>query len=229
MIGGKWIGRNNEARIGVARVATALAFMSVGALAVGALAVGRLAVGFAGGHPIAATRGQAERQETLAGVSDLLHFTPMEIQTLKTGRLVSKLLDSDPDYEVAVAGAVWISAPVSKYIQAIKNIEHLERGKGFQVTRLISDPPRLKDFAALQLPDVDIKDLKACRVGECAVNMDENMIERIQKEIDWSKPSAASDVNALVRQLALEYVTGYQQGGNKELAVYRDKSRPTYV
>jgi hypothetical protein len=41
----QWIGRSNEARVGLARVATALAFMSIGALAVGALAVGRLAIG----------------------------------------------------------------------------------------------------------------------------------------------------------------------------------------
>ena len=32
-----------------------------------------------------------------------------------------------------------------------------------------------------------------------------------------------------MRQLALEYVTGYLAGGNDQLAVYRDSSRPTFV
>jgi hypothetical protein len=59
--------------------------------------------------------------------------------------------------------------------------------------------------------------------------LDENAIGRIQKEVDWSKSTATADVNTLVRQLALEYVTAYQRGGNKELAVYRDKKRPAYV
>jgi hypothetical protein len=118
---------------------------------------------------------------------------------------------------------------VNEGIQAMKDVERLEHGDGFQVTKRISDPPRLEDFAALELPEEDIKDLQKCRPGECDVKLDENAIERIQKEIDWSKPSAAADVNALVRKLAFEYVKAYQQGGNQELAVYRDKKRPAYV
>jgi hypothetical protein len=142
---------------------------------------------------------------------------------------VSKLLESDSDQEIAVAGAVWINAPVNRGLQAMKDIERLEHGGGFLVTRRISDPPRLEDFSALELPEQDVRDLQKCRPGECEVKLDENAIERIQKEIDWSKPSAAADVNALVRKLALEYVKAYQQGGNQELAVYRDKKRPAYV
>ena len=38
---------------------------------------------------------------------------------------------------------------------------------------------------------------------------------------------AAAD--ALMRELALQYVTGYLEGGNQRLAVYRDQSRPTFV
>jgi hypothetical protein len=40
---------------------------------------------------------------------------------LKAGQPVSKLIESDPDREVAVAGAVWINAPVSEYIRAVKS------------------------------------------------------------------------------------------------------------
>lgn len=32
-----------------------------------------------------------------------------------------------------------------------------------------------------------------------------------------------------MRRIAYEYVTGYLEGGNERLAVYRDKSRPTFV
>jgi hypothetical protein len=36
-------------------------------------------------------------------------------------------------------------------------------------------------------------------------------------------------VSAIVRGLALEYVTGYLEGGNEKLALYRDTDRPTFV
>src|SRR5262245_46553785 len=75
----------------------------------------------ASGHPFAATR-QTDVLKKLAGLSDLTQLTPVEVQTLKAGQPVSKLLDSDADHEVAVLGVVWINAPVSKYVQAMKDI-----------------------------------------------------------------------------------------------------------
>jgi hypothetical protein len=180
-------------------------------------------------RPITVATSQSDSPANTAGLSDLVQFTPAEVQALKAGQSVSKLLDSASDHEIAVAGAVWINAPMAKAVQAMKDIEHLERGNGFQVTKRISNPPRLEDFTALELPEEDIRDLRKCRAGECQVKLDENAIDRIQKEVDWSKPTAAAEVNAVARQLALEYVTAYQRGGNKELAVYRDKKRPAYV
>ena len=181
----------------------------------------------AAAHPIAT--GQADPPANGAGLSDLVQFSPAELQALKSGQMVSKILDSNSDQEVAVAGAVWIDAPVSKGVQAMKDIEHLERGNGFLVTKRISNPPRLEDFSALELPEEDVKDLKKCRPGDCDVKLGEDAINRINMEIDWSKPTATADLNKLMRQLSLEYVTAYQRGGNKELAVYRSKKRPASV
>jgi hypothetical protein len=47
--------------------------------------------------------------------------------------------------------------------------------------------------------------------------------------VDWRKPTAKADANAVIRRLALDYVNGYRGGGNAKLAVYRDKERPTFV
>jgi hypothetical protein len=124
---------------------------------------------------------------------------------------------------------VWINAPVSDGVRAMKDIEHLERGNGFQVSKRISNPPRLEDFSALELPEDDVKDLRKCRLDDCDVKLDENAINRINTEIDWSKPTATADLNKLIRQMALRYVTAYQHGGNKELAIYRSRKRPTSV
>jgi hypothetical protein len=192
------------------------------------MVAGFIVLAFAGGHPIP-TAGQAGPPTKLKGLSDLVQFTPSEIQALEDGQTVSKLLPFHSDLEVAVAGAVWINAPVREGVQAMKDVEHLERGNGFLVTKSISNPPRLEDFSALELPEDDVKDLRKCHLGDCDVKLDQNAINRINMEIDWSKPTATDDLNRLMRQLALEYVTAYQHGGNKELAVYRNKKRPTSV
>jgi len=172
---------------------------------------------------------QADLPQKLAEFSGMAQLTPLEVETLKAGQPVSKLLNSDAEHEIAVLGIVWIDAPISKYVQAIKDIEQLERGDGFQISRRISDPPRLSDFAALKLPEVDIEDLRVCRPGDCGLKLDEKAIARIQREVDWSKPTAVNEVNEIVRQELLRYVTTYQQSGNKGFPVYRDKDEPMDV
>lgn len=148
---------------------------------------------------------------------------------LVSGQPVTKLLDADPSKEVAIFGAVWIGAPIDRYLAAVNDIERFESGESFRVTKKISSPPRLDDFAQLTLPVDDVKDLQSCKVGECELKLAESAIQRMRKEIQWSRPDAGEQVNRLARQIAFEYATSYLQGGNAELAVYRDSERPTFV
>ena len=97
------------------------------------------------------------------------------------------------------------------------------------MTKRISAPPKIEDFAALKLPPDDVADLKHCRVGACELKLSEAALTQARKQIDWSKPSAQADAEQLARRLALDYVTGYLAGGNARLATYRDSSRPTFV
>jgi hypothetical protein len=148
---------------------------------------------------------------------------------LLAGTPVTKLLESDPAKEVAVFGAVWVNAPVERYLAAVREIEHFESGGAFRVTKKLSTPPRIDDFAQLSLSDEDIKDLRSCRVSQCDVKLAASAIERMRREVDWTAPDAREQANRLARQIAFEYATEYLQGGNAELAVYRDADRPTFV
>ncbi len=156
-------------------------------------------------------------------------LSPAQRSQLMAGQPLTKLVDADPSREVSVFGATWIDAPVSRYVALVRDIEQLEKGGSFRVTKKISEPPRAEDFAAMALPADDVADLRRCRVGSCEIKLSEGALLRMKKEIDWSKPTAHQDVEALMRRIALEYVTGYLQGGNARLAAYRDSSRPTFV
>jgi hypothetical protein len=156
-------------------------------------------------------------------------LTPAQQKQLLGGAAVTRLLDADPSREVAVLGAIWVKAPAARYVAAVTDIERFERGENFRVTKKISTPPRLEDFAELRLPPEDVADLKSCRVGSCEIKLGDNALARMRKEIDWSKRSATADAERLARQLMFEYVNGYLEGGNARLAVYRDSNRPTFV
>jgi hypothetical protein len=89
-------------------------------------------------------------------LTNSLKLSTAERQRLIKGEPLTKMLKTDASKEVAVFGAVWISAPISRYVEAVKDIEGFERGTGFKVTKRIGAPPRLEDFSELRLPDEDI-------------------------------------------------------------------------
>ena len=162
-------------------------------------------------------------------MTDTVKLTAVERQRLFRGEPVTRLLDVDETKEVAILGTVWINAPMHRYIAAVSDIESFERGGGFKNTRRISTPPQLDDFRALRVPDQDLQDLRRCRVGDCEVKVAASALNRFHSEINWSSPDAPAAAQAWIRRLAFGYVTSYLQGGDSELAVYRDGSRPTFV
>jgi hypothetical protein len=160
-------------------------------------------------------------------VTETVKLSDGERKQLVNGKPVTKLLDVDTDAEVAVFGAVWIDAPLQRYVEAVKDIERFERGGAFKVTKRIGTPPQMNDFAQMRLPDEDVEDLRTCRVGDCQVKLGEEAIQRFRTEVDWRAPTANTSANTLMQKLALQYVVGYLEGGNERLAVYRDGSRAT--
>ena len=60
-------------------------------------------------------------------------LTSAEETQLRQGQPVTKLLEADPSTEVSIFGAIWIQAPVSRYVAAVKDIEKFEKGENFLV------------------------------------------------------------------------------------------------
>jgi hypothetical protein len=194
---------------------------------VGALAGCLLLISGAAAPPQNSPLGLPSRVEEY--VTAYAKLTGPERKNLSEGGPVTKLLDGDKSKEVAVFGAIWIAAPIRRYIDAVMDIENFERGGAFKVTKRISSPPNLKDFSQLRLPEEDLQDLRTCRVGDCEVKFGEDALERFRTKVDWGSAKAGDAANAIAQQLAFEYVASYLQGGNERLAVYRDQSRPTFV
>jgi len=164
-----------------------------------------------------------------AYIAKYVQLLPAERSRLLAGGPVVKLLPSDPAREVAVFGAVWIKGSAREYVKLVKDIEQFERGGAFLITKRISTPPQLADFAALKLNQEDLKSLHTCRVGDCEIKLAESALLRVRQSVDWSKPNAAAAAEALAKQLMLDFVKGYLEAGNEGLAVYRDAARPTFV
>ena len=162
-------------------------------------------------------------------LSNVVRPSAADRRLLLSGSPITKLLEADASKEVAVFGAVWIDAPIARYVELVKDIEKFESGGGFRVTRRISSPPRLEDFSQLRLPPDDVADLRSCRAGDCEIKLGQRALDAFRTEVNWNGGGAQGAAEAVMRRLAHEYVIGYLEGGNDRLAVYRDNSRPTFV
>jgi hypothetical protein len=156
-------------------------------------------------------------------------FTDEEFRILDRGDVVSKVLGTSEQHEVAVLGIVWIDAPMNDFVRWQKDIERFERGDAVEAIRKIGTPPRLEDFDGLSAPAEDLEDLRECRVGDCEVKVTEEALARIQSEVDWSAPDAHEQANRLIRQMFFEFTKEYIRDGDGALGAYRDKKRPTFL
>jgi hypothetical protein len=177
------------------------------------------------------------RQESASGQSaepdkfyrEYIGLTDDQIASIRSGKAIAKIIDSRTPDEVFVFGSVYIDSTPERYLKFASDIDQLRKLPGFLEIRKFSDPPRLSDLEGFTLDGDDIKQLKNCKPGSCEVQLPAESMEEFQKQVNWSAPDAADQVNRLGQQMALEALQQYIHGGNEALGTYRDKKHPTAV
>jgi len=156
-------------------------------------------------------------------------LTEDQIQSIRNGKAVAKILESRTPDEVFVFGSVYVQSKPETYLKLAANIDALRKLPNYLAIRKFSDAPQLSDLEGFTLENEDIQQLKECRPGHCELQLPESTIEQFQKEVNWSAPDLATQVNTLAQRLALSVLLNYQKAGNAALGTYRDKNHPTEV
>jgi hypothetical protein len=154
-------------------------------------------------------------------------LTPAELGLVDGGGVVVKVLPTSVKNELAILGTARVRATTEFFLRMYRDVERFETGWG--VTKKLSDPPKLEDFAALEIPEEDTAALRDCKIGDCELKLGEPALEYLRSQIDWSDPGASQKVLEFIRSRALEYSLGYLEGGNEKLGVYRDGKKPTAI
>ena len=183
----------------------------------------------AAGQSAAAQSGTQEFPQPRAFLTKNIGLSNDEIAAAAQGTVITQNLDTSVKDEMALFGIAWIEVPIDFYLEHYEDIEIFERGDAVQAIKKLSNPPQLSDFDQLSFSADDLKDIPDCHPGHCSVKIDEQALERLQKEVDWSATDAHAKANALFRQIMLEYVQQYLKEGNAALPVYVDSKDPTSV
>jgi hypothetical protein len=152
-----------------------------------------------------------------------------EIAAIRNGKPVAKVLNSPTADQVFVFGAVYVRSTPEEYLKLASDIDALKRLPNYMAIRKFSDPPQLSDLDGFSLDEEDISGLKKCHQGKCEVQLPKEVMDEFRSKINWSAPDVADQVNRLAREMALEALSSYRQGGNAALGTYRDKNDPAAV
>jgi len=158
-----------------------------------------------------------------------LGLTAQQIAAIDAGQPVAKVLSRGGPSEVYVFGAVHVDGSPETYLTAARDVGRLSGAPGYQGVGELRENTTVADLGALALDPDDVKALKKCREGSCDVQLPTVAIQRFQDGVDWSRPDAADQANALARPMVLGMVQAYRQGGNQALGEYRDKEHPARV
>jgi len=157
-----------------------------------------------------------------------LGLTVEEISAVDAGRPVAKVLSWGGPSEIYVFGAVHVDGTSETYLKAARDVQHSSGASGYRVGEL-SEQATEVDLSALTFEPDDVKALKSCREGACDVQLPTASIDAFRQGVDFSRPTAADDANALARTMLLQMLRAYQQGGDHALGDYRDKQHPTRI
>ena len=155
-----------------------------------------------------------------------LAFTPLEMSELERGQTVVKLPPTIEQREVAAFAIMRMRVSPEYYVNKFQDIVNFKKSENVLQIGKFSNPPKLEDLSNLSLEPADIEAIRQCHINKCDLKMPAHFIERFMADLDWTAPNYRERANSLMRERLLEYVKGYLQGGNAQLAEYRDKSYP---
>jgi len=169
--------------------------------------------------------GQAAPAQLTEFLKTNVGFSDKEVAKIQSEIVLKMLSVGNESQEVAILGVVRVAAPPEKLGTAFRDTTSFFKALGVAGVGSFSDPAVAADVASVSLPEDDIEVIQECEEAECKFKLSKTGIDRVQK-IDWNAAGASEQVNQLMRDGMVGYVTGYREKGIKSLIVYGDKDEP---
>jgi hypothetical protein len=172
--------------------------------------------------PSAAVGTQSSRPAPIAVLSSQLGLEEHEVRDLQAGQIVVKTLDAQAPSHIVVLSAARIEVTPQQFIERLRDSARLWRGRGVPLAGTLGTPVNPSDLAQMRLPSDDIRALRRCRPGNCAVKLSEQQIERVRTAIDRHPDDWHEAAMREFRSTVLDLVTLYRRQGLRGLPTLHD-------
>ncbi len=188
--------------------------------------VGGVTLALAVSLPSTARRldGQEQAERLLRAVADASRD---DLSRLANGVPFTRSLASDTDRELTLVHAIRIRAPV-EFILARAREDHLllDDVDGPEARGVFSITPAVSDLERLEMERRELRQLRKCRVGDCALKLSASAIERMHEVVNWSAPDADRAAAEFLRADLVAMLEQYGARGHDGAPVYGDKAVP---
>ena len=175
--------------------------------------------------------GQPNRAEDSARtfLTTAFQVSSAEVDRINAGHVVVRTLGATDPREVATLGVVRIRVTPEFYAERLADIVTFKRTDDILQIGTFGDAPAVTDIADLTLDEWDVRKLRECEVGNCAVQLSADAIDRFRRDVDWQRPDAQAQANRVMRQILVEYVTRYRDAGTAASMQYADQNETVDV
>jgi hypothetical protein len=174
----------------------------------------------------AAAPGAAEDAAVRVFLRRTIGLTDAQVAEVESGRVVTRQLPAADKPEMAAFGAVRVAASKDVYLERLRDVARFRKGPSTLQIGRFRTPPMLEDLAGLTLEEGDFDAARRCKPGDCDLKLARSALERIRREMDWKAPDARARATLLMKQMLVDYVTAYLQGGTAAMATYDDDTVP---
>ena len=159
--------------------------------------------------------------DPFAFLSPTVHLSNNDRQRIERGDTIVNTLPPR-GRDVAMVAVTLTTMSPERLVAWAGDIERLKAVPSVHRVRRLSSEPALDEFAALSLPDEDIRDLRNCRLGSCEIKLTAPEMIELRREMQLAGPQWMARANAVFREIAHARVVTYLAGGHAALEPYAD-------
>ncbi|MCO6512139.1 MAG: hypothetical protein J5I65_15240 [Aridibacter famidurans] len=162
------------------------------------------------------------RDRVLRELRNRVGFNDEDIERLEKGETVIKELERTVKREVAMIGAVKLQYSFQLAKKGLDRTVDTQRRESAREYGEFSGSPTAEDMKGLVFDEGDLDDLRECRVNDCKWNLSEEIIGKLQREVNWDADDAPEKASGILKRELAAYLRAYIANGDGSLMVYRD-------
>ena len=165
-------------------------------------------------------------------VQDSLGVTPRELDDVRRGSVLSKILPTANPRDVTVFGMVQLPISRAAFAPRMGDPRRIIALRS-PTYEIFDEPPTAANVQRVAVDASEFRDLQSCRLEHCNFKLPAAAMREFASAVSWTSDSAKAQVDSLARADVLRFVNDYRTAGNSAMVEYDDnhavKSNDAFV